>query len=394
MAENRKIIIEVVARTSGAEKNLNKVGAETEKTGQQAQKASKSFLGLGKTFTAIARGFVIVKSFQLLARAISESVKVLAEFELTMNKVRSITGASQQEFDRLTKSAKELALGTMFTANEVGELQLAYSRLGFTVVEIEKAAEATLKLATITGDDLGGAADVVGATIRGFGLDATEAARVVDVMAESFSSSALSLETFKQSMKTVAPIAASANIDLETTTAMLAKLADSGLRGTRAATGLKNIFMSLTDESSDLAKFLGYTVNNSEGAIKAFKDLGKEGMDLAVAQGLVSKRAAAAFLVLGNGVEDVERLRGTFNRATGASDRMAGVIEDSLSVKFDKFKSAVEGFTLREGEGLISMLGTALESLTEFINQTERGYRVMQLLKRLKMMWQEAWILP
>jgi hypothetical protein len=46
MAENRKIIIEVVARTAGAEKNLNKVGTATEKTGQNAQKASKSFLVL------------------------------------------------------------------------------------------------------------------------------------------------------------------------------------------------------------------------------------------------------------------------------------------------------------------------------------------------------------
>ena len=108
MAENRKIIIEVVARTAGAEKSLNKVGTETEKTGQQAQKASKSFLGLGKTFTAIARGFVIVKSFQLLSRAVTESVKILADFELTMNKVRAITGATEKEFARLTKSAKDL----------------------------------------------------------------------------------------------------------------------------------------------------------------------------------------------------------------------------------------------------------------------------------------------
>jgi TP901 family phage tail tape measure protein len=318
----------------------------------------------------------------LLARAISEVVKVNAEFELTMNKVRAITGASQQEFDRLTKSAKELALGTMFTANEVGELQLAYSKLGFTVVEIEKAAEATLKLATITGDDLGGAADVVGATIRGFGLDASEATKVVDVMAKSFTSSALSLENFKQSMKTVAPIAASANIDLETTTAMLGKLADSGLRGTRAATGLKNIFMALTDETSELAQFLGYTVNNSEGAMMALKDLGEEGLNLAVAQGLISKRAAAAFLVLSDGVKDVESLRGSLKRARGTADEMAGTIEQSLTVKFNKFKSAVEGFTLREGQGLINMLGTALDALSEFINETDRGYRVMQKFKK------------
>jgi TP901 family phage tail tape measure protein len=384
MAENRKILIEVVARTSGAEKNLNKVGTQTEKTGQQAQKASKSFLGLGKTFTAIARGFVIVKSFQLLAKAISQSAKTLAEFEFEMAKVRAITGATDEEFARLTKSAKELALGTMFTASEVANLQLAYSKLGFTTQEIEAAAAATLRLATITGDDLGGAADVVGATIRGFGLDASEAARVVDVMAKSFTSSALNLENFKQSMKTIAPIANAANIDLETTTAMLAKLSDAGLRGTRAATGLKNIFMSLTDETSDLAQFLGYTINNSEGALQAFQDLGEEGLNLAVAQGLISKRAAAAFLILGEGVEDVNKLKGALDDATGASNDMADVIENTLTVEVKKFFSAVEGFVLNEGDFMLDFFKKLAKLSTFTLNQMNEEFKIMAATQELQ----------
>ena len=48
-------------------------------------------------------------------------------------------GATEEQFERLTKNAKELALGTMFTASQVGELQLAYAKLGFTTEEIEAA---------------------------------------------------------------------------------------------------------------------------------------------------------------------------------------------------------------------------------------------------------------
>ena len=58
-------------------------------------------------------------------------------------------------------------------------------------------------------------------------------------MAKSFSSSGLDLEKFKESMKLVAPIARAANIDLETTTALLSSLADAGLNGSIAGTGLK-----------------------------------------------------------------------------------------------------------------------------------------------------------
>jgi hypothetical protein len=46
-------------------------------------------------------------------------------------------------------------------------------------------------LATATDTDLGRAAIVAGAAVRGFGLDATETQRVVDVMAVAFTSSAL-----------------------------------------------------------------------------------------------------------------------------------------------------------------------------------------------------------
>ena len=378
MADNKKILIEIVTKTSGAEKKVKKTGDAVEKTGKQADKASKSFFGLGKTMKAIARGFIIVKSFQLLSKALTESVKILAEFELTMAKVKAITGATEEQFERLTKNAKELALGTMFTASQVGELQLAYAKLGFTTEEIEAAGEATLKLATITGDDLAGAADVVGATIRGFGLDAGEAARVVDVMAKSFTSSALNLEVFKQSMKTLAPIANSANIDLETTTALLGTLADRGIRGTVAATGLKNIFMAMSDPTSALANHLGFTVNSSEAALEAFKNLGEEGINLAVAQGLITKRAAAAFLTLADGIDDVNDLKDSLDTATGSANEMSEVIEDTLTVSWQKFTSAVQGYILNEGGATLEWMKNFTEAITFFVNQRNEDFVKLQ----------------
>lgn len=378
MGDNRKILIEIVTKTSGAEKKIKGVGNAADGAGKKADGASKSFFGLGKTMKAIARGFIIVKSFQLLAQAITESIKILAEFELTMAKVKAITGATEEQFERLTKNAKELALGTMFTASQVGELQLAYAKLGFTTEEIEAAGEATLKLATITGDDLGGAADVVGATIRGFGLDASEAARVVDVMAKSFTSSALNLEVFKQSMKTLAPIANSANIDLETTTALLGTLADRGIRGTVAATGLKNIFMAMSDPTSALANHLGFTVNSSEAALEAFKNLGEEGINLAVAQGLITKRAAAAFLTLADGIDDVNDLKDSLETATGSANEMSEVIEDTLTVSWQKFTSAVQGYILNEGGATLEWMKNFTEAITFFVNQRNEDFVKLQ----------------
>jgi TP901 family phage tail tape measure protein len=384
MAENKKVIISIVVDDKSAKKNLNEVEKSTKKAGESAKKANKNFFGLGKTLGAIARGFVIVKSFQLLAKAVTESVKILADFELAMAKVKAITGATDKEFAKLEKSAQDLALGTMFTATQVAELQLAYSKLGFTTQEILAATDATTKLATITGDDLANSADVVGSVIRGFNLDANEAARVVDVMAESFTSSALNLENFKQSMKTVAPIANSANISLEQTTAMLGVLADSGLRGTRAATGLKNLMSQLSSPTSKLAQELGYTVNNSEGLAIAFEDLKKKNIDLAKATGLTDERSKAAFLTLLNGKEKVDKLTESLRLSGGAAHRQSEIIEDTLSVSWDKFKSALSGFILREGDGITSFFQTLLDNTTDYINELDRGYRIQQGIRNIE----------
>ena len=384
MAENKKVIISIVVDDKSAKPKLKGIGDETENLGNKANKANKGFLRLGKTFTAIARGFVIVKSFQLLAKAVTESVKILADFELAMAKVKAITGATDKEFAKLEKSAQDLALGTMFTATQVAELQLAYSKLGFTTQEILAATDATTKLATITGDDLANSADVVGSVIRGFNLDANEAARVVDVMAESFTSSALNLENFKQSMKTVAPIANSANISLEQTTAMLGVLADSGLRGTRAATGLKNLMSQLSSPTSKLAQELGYTVNNSEGLAIAFEDLKKKNIDLAKATGLTDERSKAAFLTLLNGKEKVDKLTESLRLSGGAAHRQSEIIEDTLSVSWDKFKSALSGFILREGDGITSFFKTLVDKTTDYVNELDRGYRIQQGIRNIE----------
>ena len=79
-------------------------------------------------------------------------------------------------------------------------------------------------------------------------------ARVVDVMAKSFTSSALNLETFTESMKFLAPVAKTAGLTIEGTTAILGTLADTGLKGSIAGTSLRNVFLRMADPTSKLSE--------------------------------------------------------------------------------------------------------------------------------------------
>ncbi len=230
---------------------VNKLDKDQKTAGETAQKMGSKFKALGRDIVAAFGVTAGIAGFVSVMRGAFNAAK---NFEAQMSKVRAISGATAAEMDKLEASAKALGASTMFTATQVGQLQEEYARLGFTTKEILAATGATLDLAAATGETLAASAQVAGATVRGFGLDASETTRVADVMALSFSKSALNLSDFAEAMKLVAPIARAANIPLETATALLGKLADSGLRGSIAGPALKNLISKLSDENSDLSK--------------------------------------------------------------------------------------------------------------------------------------------
>ena len=183
MATNtEKIVVQVVVK---GDKDLNNLNNTT-------KKATKSVGGLVKQYGLLTAGLLgSVATFRQINKLIADSVRAFRDYEFQMAKVRAITGANNTEFKQLSESAQELGRTTFFTAQQVAELQTNFGKLGFTTKEIIDAQEATLQLATATDSDLGRAAIVAGASVRGFGLDASETQRVVDVMAVAFTSSAL-----------------------------------------------------------------------------------------------------------------------------------------------------------------------------------------------------------
>lgn len=267
-----------------------------------------------------------------IVAGLKQVISLAAEFEHTMSTLKGITGATGKEFDNLRNDALRLGAATKFTANEVGQLQIAFGRLGFNTKEILDATEATLALAAATGEDLAKSADVAGSTVRGFGLEARETQRVVDVMAKSFNTTALGLDNFSESMKYVAPVAKAANVSVEETTALLGVLADAGIRGSSAGTALRKIFGDLSKDGRPVQERLA--------------ELGKKGITLSDAFDEVGRTAQTALLVLSENTEKSDRLAESFKNVTGEAEAMARVMQDDLLGDADKLNSAFEGLFL------------------------------------------------
>ena len=285
------------------------------------------------------------------------SVKVFADFESEMSKVKAVSGATADQLKMLTENAKNLGSTTVFTARDVASLQVEFAKLGFTASEIDKVTESTLFLAQASGSDLARAAEVAGATLRGFGLEAEETGRVTDVMALSFASSALDMEAFAESMKVVAPIANAAGIGIEETTAMLELLANAGIKGSMAGTAMK--------------KIIGELGSTSDGVAGAIKKLAREGIQLADAKDEVGERAQAALLVLANGIDTVDGLTDALVNSQGAAKAMGEEMTNNTAGAFKILKSALEGAQIELGENIANneIFKGILESLTKTVGK-------------------------
>ena len=354
MATNtEKVVVQVIVKGGKQLDNLTKkTGAATKKTGSLQKELTKM---AAKTFAAAT-------AFRLISQAVASAIKTFTAFEFQMAKVKAISGANNIEFKALTESAQELGRTTFFTATQVAELQSNFAKLGFTTSEIMNAQEATLLLATATGSDLARAAIVAGSAVRGFGLDASETERVVDVMAVAFTSSALDIEKWQTSMTKIAPIAAGANISIETSAAIMGKLSDAGIEASIAGTSLRNIFLKMQDSASDLSKHLGFTVNSSDDLEKALKQLNAEGLSNEEIMGLVDLRQVAAFKTMVDGTSSIIDMTDALENSSGAGSEMAGIVGDNLEGAFKRLMSAVEGLEIAIMDGFI---GKALRGIVE-----------------------------
>ena len=281
-----------------------------------------------------------------------------ANFQKGLSTLRAVTGNTADELLILNDQAKELGATTQFTAIEVVGLQTELAKLGFTIKDIENSTPAILDLAASLEVDLASAAEFAGSVVRSFGLTTEDTQRVVDVMAKSTSTSALNFEALKESIKVVAPAARATGVSIEKTAALLGILANNGLKGSVAGTGLSKSFIELNKKGITLEEGMAKVAGSSNKLNTAIELVGVVG--------------AKSFLSLAESGEAITDLEQQFLGAEGAAKSMAEVRLDNLEGDMTKLGSAWEGFLLgiEDGEGPLNDLQrTLVKGLTNAVSK-------------------------
>ena len=367
--EGGKKTKELAKRVNELDGRLKKADAAAGQFQRNVGNYPSALKGAISSLKKFAGALGLFGGIQLAVRGIRNMFDVVKNFDQATADLTSVLGVNADEMENLTAQAKELGATTKFTASQVSELQLEFAKLGFTQKEIQDVTEATLQLAAAAGTDLGNAATIVGSTIRAFGLDTSETQRIVDVMAESFSSSSLDIEKFKNAMAAVAPVAKTAGLSVEETTALIGTLTDAGIDAGTAGTGLRNIFLELTKS--------GMSFDEAMKAINSSTNKNKTALDL------FGKRGAALGVILAENGVATDALTEKLENSAGAAEEMADKQLNTLGGAVELLKSAWEGFILKlndasgAGSGLtkvIKFLANNLETILNTVVLVTKGF--------------------
>ena len=315
-------------------KELKAQSGETGKAMQTIGALKSAYLGV----TAAVYG---------IARVFGSAVNTMKEFEQANANLATILGTSVDNISMLTSEAERLGRTTSYTASEVTGLQIELAKLGFSQGQIQAMEEPVLHFATAVGTTLPEAAALAGATLRMFGLRASDAEDTLGALAVSTNKSALSFSYLQTSMSIVGPVARTFGFSVKDTTALLGTLANAGFDASSAATATRNILLNLADANGKLAKELGGPVKTFPELISGLQKLDEKGLDLATTLDLTDKRSVAAFNQFLRGAGDANELRDALENVDGELQRIADERMNTLQGSILRLKSAWEGFILK-----------------------------------------------
>lgn len=289
---------------------------------------------------------------------------------------------SDPQFTALREQAKKLGAETQFTSRDAASGQAFLAMAGFTPQSIQAALPGVLNMALAGGMDLGETADIGSNILSQFHLDPKEMDRVSDVLTAAFTRTNTDLSSIGEAMKYAGTGMAGLGVSVEQTTAMIGVMANVGLRGSIAGTGLQTTFSRLaapTDKAANALKELGVSVADSTGKMKPaevvladiYKAVRKYGDvdQLSFFKDIAGEEAAKSFqaLVQSAGSGELQKLIGELKKAQGESATVAKKMADNLDGDLKNLDSAWEGFRIQISDLIKGPLRELVQGISDVV---------------------------
>ena len=358
--------------------------------------ASSEFDSFGSSMTgkagsiAKSMGAALVVGGVALAGVATVGVKAYADIEsaaadaaskMDLSDIAAKTGKSFQES---FESVKEHVIGlsrelgqlstNSFDPNQIASAMANLAAGGFDVASASaKDLAPILSLATGTNYDLNDSAKLAMSTMNQYGMGIKDLGKISDVFTLASGKSAAGMKDFDYAFQQAGPIAKGVGMSFEELTARISKLADVGYSGEKAGTALRSGMVELSKatkpQMETLAK-LGLTYDDVNPRVHSFGDtldlLTSKGADIYDFADIFGKEGASIISSSASQSASVKELTKTLEGSAGASERMAGLMNDTLTGAWNTAK----GSAIDLGIGIGEKLAPTLEKVFKWFSES------------------------
>ena len=386
------------AAIAKTEKEIGKYSDELKKAEKYGDNFDDTLEDMNDSADQASDGFTVMKGAlaDLIADGIKMAVSAMKEliestievgrtFEKSMASVQALSGATQEEMELLTETAKHFGETTQFSASEAADA-LGYMALaGWDAQTSAAALGGVLDLAAASNMDLAEASDMVTDYMSAFGMKAEESAYFADLLAYAQANANTSAQGLGEAFRNSAANMNAAGQDIETTVSLLSMMANQGLKGAKAGTALTAVMRDITNKMDEGAIAIGQTNVQVMDADGNFRDLTDILMDVEKAtSGMGDAQKASALsatftadsikglnLILNAGVGEAASFEQQLRNSSGAASEMAKIMNDNLSGDLTALNSKIEGTKIKVYESLTPALRDAVAQISNVIDSID-----------------------
>ncbi len=317
------------------------------------------------------------------------AIKVGSDFESAMSNVAAISGATGDELKMLKDTAEEMGATTQFSATEAANALSYMALAGWDANQSAAALPGVLNLAAASGMELASASDMVTDYMSAFGMSCEQSGYFADMLAYAQSNANTTAELLGESYKNCAANMAAAGQDVETTTSLLAMMANQGLKGSEAGTALAAVMRDLTAKMSDGAIKIGDTsvaVQDANGNYRDLTDILQDVESATNGMGDAEKAAALSStftadsikglnLILNAGVSNAADFENQLRNSSGTAENMANIMNDNLSGAMKSLQSRAEALGIAIYESFSVQLKDAVNTAADALGSLTDAFK-------------------
>lgn len=378
---------DVADAAEDAADEIEEFGNESEEAGRKSEESSKKSGDGIKSLQSILASAGIVAALKQIAEGFMDCSAAAAEFETSVAKVATIADTSQKSLGDISAEIRRYSNETGEAATDMAEA--TYQAISASVDTADAAAFAgtATKLAVGGFTQAATAVDVLTTAINAYGLEASDATYISDLLITTQNLGKTSVDELASSVGKVIPLASAYGVEMDNLSSAYAVLTANGVATAETGTYLKAMLNELGDSGSTVAEVL------REQTGQSFADLMSSGYSLGdvlavIGEGVGNDKTAfnelwssteagiGALSLFNAGADKFNSVLGSMQNSAGATEKAYATMANTTERSKQRMETAFTNLKIATGDVLNPALTSVYDTfanifagMSEFVQE-------------------------